>query len=274
LRNIRSAARQTDEQAARGEPSCDTSAPGSWSCLANAVSLAVRTAEQFAIEAPADAHWWQTGWGKGETFSRFQVSVTEIETRTGLALAGLRDETEKTVAENKKRQAEIDRQIAQLNEESQKMQQELAGLIVPPKSVSLDLTMIVPYFPLIRGIAFVALTSRLASSLQELGVAIAAFAKENAGGSAIEWLHRQVLRSPWHRGDAILVRAIGFAAWVSLASWQLASAKLPQTPGAGVTVLLAVVGAIGFGLACAYEWRVARSIDLGKVQPNVEILAA
>lgn len=274
LRNIRSAAQQTGEQAARGEPSCESSAPGSWSCLANAVSLAVRTAEQFKIEPPADARWWLTAQGKGETFSRFQVSVTEIETRTGLAVAALRDETEKTVAENKMRQAEIDRQIAQLNEDSQKMQQELAGLIAPLKSISLDLTTIVPYFPLILGIAFVALSSLLASRLQELGGAVAAFARENAAGSAMEWLHRQVLRSPWHRGVAILARTIGFAAWVSLASWQLASAKLPQASGTGVIVLVAVIGAIGFGLACAYEWRVARSLATSDGEPRVKAVAA
>lgn len=202
------------------------------------------------------------------------MSVTEIETRTGLALAALRDETDKTVTENKKRQAEIDRQIAQLNEDAQKMQQELAGLIAPLKSISLDLTTIVPYFPLILGIAFVALTSLLASRLQELGVAVAAFARENTAGSAMEWLHRQVLRSPWHRGDAILVRAIGFAAWVFLASWQLASAKLPQAPITVVIVLLAVVSAIGFGLACAYEWRVARSLASSDAGPRVEAVAA
>jgi lambda repressor-like predicted transcriptional regulator len=274
LRDIRSAAQQTGEQAARGAPDCESSARGSWSCLADAVSLAVRTTEQFAIEPPADAQWWRTVQGKGETFNRFQVSVTEIETRTGLALAALRDETDKAVAENKKRQDEIDRQIAQLNDESQKMQQELAGLIAPLKSISLDLTTIVPYFPLILGIAFVGLTSLLASRLQEVGVAVAAFARENAGGSAMEWLHRQVLRSPWHRGDAILARAIGFAAWVSLASWQLATAKLPQAPSPIVIAVLAVASAIGFGLACAYEWRVARSLAASEAAPRVEAVAA
>jgi lambda repressor-like predicted transcriptional regulator len=274
LQNIRTASQQAGEQAARGEPGCEGSAPGSWSCLADAVSLAVRTTEQFAIEPPADAQWWRTVQGKGETFNRFQVSVIEIEARTGLVLAALRDETEKAVAENKKRQDEIDRQIAQLNEESQKTQQELAGLIAPLKSISLDLTTIVPYFPLILGIAFVALTSLLASRLQELGVAVAAFARENAAGSAIEWLHRQVLRSPWHRGDTILARAIGFAAWVSLASWQLVNAKLPQAPSAVVIALLAAASAIGIGLASAYEWRVARSLDADEAQPKVEVLAA
>ena len=274
LRNIRSAAQQTGEQAARGEPACEPSTPGSWSCLADAVSLAVRTTEQFSIEPPADAQWWRTVEGKGETFNRFQVSVTEIETRTGLALAALRDETEKSAAENKNRQDEIDRRIAQLNDESQKMQQELAGLIAPLKSISLDLTTIVPYFPLILGAAFVALVSLLASRLQELGVAVAAFARENAGGSAMEWLHRQVLRSPWHRGDAILARAIGFAAWVSLASWQLASANLPQAPSTVVIGLLAAASAIGFGLVCAYEWRVARSLASSDSGPKLEVLAA
>lgn len=55
LQNIRSVSQQAGEQEARGELGCERYAPGSWSCLADAVSLAVRTTEQFAIEPPADA---------------------------------------------------------------------------------------------------------------------------------------------------------------------------------------------------------------------------
>ncbi len=128
LQKIQDASRQSGEQPTREEPDCGPNSAASWSCLVQAVSRVVHTTDQFAIKPPTDAQWWRTVEGKGATFSGFQVSVTEIKTRTDTALAALQEKTSKAVAESKKGQDEIDRQIAQLNDESQKLQQELAGL--------------------------------------------------------------------------------------------------------------------------------------------------
>jgi hypothetical protein len=92
--------------------------------------------------------------------------------------------------------------------------------------------------------------------------------------SYLSWFQHRVLRSPWHRADAIVARSIGLAAWVSLASWQLAGAKPPQASNAIVIALFAAESAIGIGLASGYQWRAARSLDMGDVAPNVEVLAA
>ena len=263
LQQIQDASRQSGEQPSREEPDCGPNSPASWSCLSQAVSRVVRTTEQFAIQPPTDAQWWRTVEGKGATFRGFQVSVTEIKTRTDTALAALQEKTSNAVVQSKKGQDEIDHQIAKLNEESQKLQQELAGIIAPLKSISIDLAIIVPYFPLILAIFFVVLTGLLAARLQELGAAVAAFARENTDTSAVEWLHHQVLRSPWHRDNAIIARSIGLVAWVSLASWQLAAAKPPQAPSGAVIALLAAASAIGIGFASGYQWRLRRLLDMG-----------
>lgn len=230
----------------------------SWTSAENAISSVVTAAGQFKIEPPAAPFWWAAAESKGAAFGGFLRTIGDPGLLQATALAELEQRTAGTIAANKARQKEIDALIARLNEEFREQQKALAALVEPLKGISIDLATIVPYFPVILALGFIALTSWLASRIQELGEAVALVARGDPASPAPEWLRGRVTRSLWHRRGSIVARCAVIAAWIALASWQLTNVSIT---GRIEAVLFALAGAIGIALASLYEWRVVRSVS-------------
>ena len=229
----------------------------SWTSAERAVSGVVSVASQFKIEPPPGPFWWAAAGSKGNTVQGFLRILGESAMDRATALTELAQRTEAAIAANKQRHEQIDGLITQLNAEFREQQRELAALVEPLKGIAIDLATIVPYFPVILGASFVALTGWLASRIQEVGEAVALIARSDPASPAPEWLRRRVVASPWHRRVSILARCAVLMAWVALASWEVAGASLA---GRAEAILFGLAGAIGIGLASRYEWRVVRSL--------------
>jgi hypothetical protein len=229
----------------------------SWTSAEHAVTSVVSAARQFKIEPPSERFWWAAVEGKGAAIQGFLRTFNEHALDDAAALAELLQRTEAAIDANKQRQKEIDALIARLTEEFREQQNELAALVEPLKGIAIDLATIVRYFPVVLGVSFVALTVWLASRIQELGEAVALVARGDPASPAPEWLRRRVTASPWHRRASIFARCIVLAAWVALASWELAGVSLA---GRAEAVLFGLAGAIGIASASGYEWRVVQSL--------------
>ena len=229
----------------------------SWTSAEKAVSGVVTSAGQFKIEPPLEPFWWAAVESKGAAVQGFLRTLGEPALIGATALADLEQRTAAAIAANKTRQQQIDGLIARLNVEFREQQKALAALVEPLKGISIDLATIVPYFSVILALTFVALTAWLASRIQELGEAVALVARGDPGSPASEWLCGRVVRSPWHRRESILARCVVIAAWVALASWQLAGVSLASRVEG---VLFALAGAIAIALVSLYQWRAVRSV--------------
>jgi hypothetical protein len=251
---------------------------GSWGCLEQAVTAVVASSASFTIEPPSDPIWWRTVEGKGAVFGGFlrnldanavnpDAAVATLQTRADAALDALHRQTEAALAENKQRLDDTDRRIARLNDDSRKLQEELAALIAPLKSISLDLAILVPYFPIILAASFVGLIGTIASRVEELGFAVATLARDNPATPAVGWLQARILESPWYRWRIVLARFGLLFGWVRLAGGQLAQARLGYGIEAAVSV---AAGAVAIAAAGVYEWRVVRSLgrDAGAVRTD------
>ena len=221
------------------------------------ISDVVTTARSFKIEPPADPFWWSQSASKEGTFHGFLRVLSETELSRSSAFAQLQGQNEAAIFANKHQQDEIEQRVKELDKEFRAEQTELAELVGPLKGISIDLTTIVPYVPIILGATFITLTGWLASRTQELGEAVALMARNTADGSAAEWLQNRLAASLWHRPILILARCVMFTAWVGFASWQLANTLIVTSIEA---ILVAVGGGIGMAAAGLYEWRVVRSV--------------
>jgi hypothetical protein len=229
----------------------------SWTSVAQAVSGVVSATGQFKIEPPSAPFWWAAVEGKDAAVQGFLRTLGDSALDRATSFAELRLRTEAAIAANNQRQEKIDGLIARLNEEFREQQKELAALVEPLRGISIDLATIVPYFSVILGVSFVALTVWLASRIQELGEAVALVARGEPASLASEWLRGRVAASLWHRRAPLLARCVVLVAWVALASWELAGASLA---GRAEALLFGLAGAIGIALASRYEWRVVQSL--------------
>jgi len=231
----------------------------SWSGAEQAVAAVVAAVDRFAIAPPADALWWRASETKDAQMESFLSMLGASPIERAPALAELTQRTQAAIADNQRQQTEIAGQMAQLDEEFHEQQKELADLVGPLKGIAIDLGTVVPYFPAILAIAFVALIGWLASRIEELGEAAAMVARADPASTAPEWLRRRISESPWHRRIVILARGIALLAWVALASSELAGAALV---GRAEALLLVLAAAIGLAGASRYEWRVVRRLRL------------
>lgn len=225
--------------------------------LEQGISEVVTAAKKFKIEPPADPFWWSQSASKDGTFHGFLRVLSETELSRSSAFAQLQGRIEAAISANRHQQDEIDQRVKELDKEFRTQQSELAELVGPLKGISIDLTTIVPYVPIILAVAFITLTGWLASRTQELGEAVALMARNTADGSAQEWLRGRMTASLWHRPFSVVARCVVLAAWVAFASWELAGASVVTSTEA---TLFALVGGIGMTLAAQYEWRVVRSL--------------
>src|SRR5579859_2956908 len=186
------------------------------------ISDVVTTARTFKIEPPADPFWWSQSASKEGTFHGFLRVISETELNRSSAFAQLQGQNEAAISANKQQQDEIEQRVKELDKEFRAEQTQLAELVGPLKGISIDLTTIIPYVPIILAVTFITLPGWLASRTQELGEAVALMARNTTDGSAAEWLQSRMAASLWHRPILILTRCIVFTAWVALASWQLA----------------------------------------------------
>jgi len=214
----------------------------------------------FKIAPPSQPRWWAAAETKTATVHDYLRAFDESALGGGSALGELRQRTDAAIAANQAAQREIDSAIAQLSDEFREQQKELAERVEGLKGLAIDLATVIPWFPAILGAGFVALTLWLASRLQQLGEAVALYARGEPASPAPEWLRSRIAGSPWHRGSALLLRSALVVAWIALAGLELRSAGL----AGGIEILLtALLAATALAAASRREWRVARALRRG-----------
>lgn len=119
----------------------------SWTSLDQAVAGVMAAAPRFKIEAPMEPLWWSEAETKGATFQGFLRTLGAPMLQRAAALADLEQRTEAAIAAKKKQQAEIEAQIARLNEEFKEQRKQLAALVEPLKAVFIDRATLSPTSP-------------------------------------------------------------------------------------------------------------------------------
>jgi hypothetical protein len=229
----------------------------SWTAGEQTVSAVVQTATQFKVQEPVDRFWWAAAESKDAMAQGSLVQLSQAALGRSAALDELLRRAEAAIDSSQRRQAEIAGLMEKLNEEFREQQKQLASLVEPLKTVSIDLANVVPHFPFILGACFIFLTGWLTARLGQLGQAVTLVARGDPSSLAPQWLLGFLRSSPWHRGVALFGRSVALVAWVALAGSELIGAPV----GRSAEIIPAeLIGAIGIALASLYEWRTARSL--------------
>jgi hypothetical protein len=228
-----------------------------WTRMAQAVAAIEKSASQLKAQQPGNATWWAAAEGKGATIGGFALALNDAEAKRLVALGDILQSAEAALNAGKQQQESINRKIDELKEEFRAQQAELAAKVEPLKAVSVDLAVVVQFYPLILGLVLSGVTAWRATRVEELRGIVTLISRGDRSGLAFQWLLARTGASRGRPHILSAVRCLAFIAWLSFSAWRLEAAAAFSGSGIGTLVL---IGSAAILLASLYEWRIVRSI--------------